>query len=47
MHIQHVTLMVKNLEESIEFYETITELIISRRFKAEPGEVAFLTNGIR
>lgn len=45
MHIQHVTLMVNNLEESIEFYETITELTISRRFKAEPGEVAFLTNG--
>ena len=45
MHIQHVTLMVKNLEESIEFYETITEPITSRRFKTEPGEVAFLTNG--
>jgi len=45
MHIKHVTLMVKNLEESIEFYETITELTISRKFKAEPGEIAFLTNG--
>jgi len=47
MHIQHVTLMVNNLEESIEFYEMITELTISRRFKADPGEVAFLTNGSR
>jgi len=45
MHIKHVTLMVKNLEESIEFYETITELTISRRFTAGPGEIAFLTNG--
>lgn len=45
MHIQHLTLMVNNLEESIEFYETITELTISRRFKAEPGEIAFMTNG--
>ncbi len=45
MHIKHVALRVNNLEESIKFYETITELTISRRFKAEPGEVAFMTNG--
>ena len=45
MHIKHVTLMVKDLEKSLEFYETITELTISRRSKAGPGEIAFLTNG--
>jgi lactoylglutathione lyase len=45
MHIQHVALMVNNLEESIKFYEMFTELTISRRFKSGPGEVAFLTNG--
>ena len=45
MHIQHVTFMVKDLEKSIEFYETMTELTISRRFQAGPGEVVFLTNG--
>lgn len=45
MHIKHITIMVNNLEESIRFYETITELTISRRFKAGPGELAFLTNG--
>lgn len=45
MHIKHVALMVKNLEESIEFYETITELTTSRRFSAGPREIAFLTNG--
>lgn len=45
MHFQHITLTVDNLEESIEFYETITELTISRRFKTGPGEIAFLTNG--
>lgn len=45
MHIKHITIMAKNLEESIKFYKTITELTISRRFKSGPGELAFLTNG--
>ena len=45
MRIKHVTFMVRNLEESIKFYETITELTISRRFQAGPAELAFLTNG--
>lgn len=45
MHIQHVALMVHDLDKSIEFYEKITELKVSRRLKAEPGEIAFLTNG--
>lgn len=44
MHIQHVTLMVNNLGKSIEFYETITGLSITRRFKAGLGEIAFLAN---
>ncbi|NDL68475.1 VOC family protein [Anaerotalea alkaliphila] len=45
MHIKHVALRVRDLEESIRFYETVTELAVSRRIKAEPGELAFLTNG--
>ncbi|RBP68316.1 methylmalonyl-CoA epimerase [Alkalibaculum bacchi] len=45
MHIKHITLRVKNMEESINFYETITELKISRRFTSGPTELAFLTNG--
>lgn len=44
MHIKHVALNVNDLEKSIEFYETVTELTVSRRFKAGPGEVAFLSN---
>lgn len=44
MKIAHLTLMVNNLEKSIEFYETITELTVSRRFNAGPGEIAFMTN---
>lgn len=45
MHFRQLTLMVEKLEESIEFYETIIELSISRRIKVEEGEVVFLTNG--
>jgi lactoylglutathione lyase len=40
-----MTLRVKNMEESIEFYETVTGLSISRRFKEANAEVCFLTNG--
>lgn len=46
MRIKHIAINVKNLEESIMFYETITELTVSRRFKAGPGEVAFLINNL-
>ncbi len=45
MHIKHVTIKVKNLEQSMRFYETITELAVSRRFKAGSAEIAFMTNG--
>lgn len=45
MHIKHVTLRVRDLEKSIQFYETITELTVVRRFTAEPAEVVFLSNG--
>jgi lactoylglutathione lyase len=44
MKIKHITLRVKNLEESIKFYETITELSISRRFKSGSAELAFMAN---
>lgn len=45
MHIQHITFMARNMDKSIEFYETFAELTVARRFKAGDGEVAFLTNG--
>jgi lactoylglutathione lyase len=45
MHIKHVTLRVQDMEESIHFYERITELTVSRRFTEGSAEVAFLTNG--
>jgi len=40
------TLMVKNLEESLKFYQEIVGLKVSRRFQAGPGmEIAFLGDG--
>ncbi|MGI6545894.1 MAG: VOC family protein [Fastidiosipilaceae bacterium] len=45
MHIQHITLRVKDLEKSIHFYQTITELSISRRFTHGEIELCFLSNG--
>ena len=40
------TLMVKNLEESLEFYSEIVGLNLSKRFSAGPGvEIAFLGDG--
>ncbi|WP_099204398.1 VOC family protein [Scatolibacter rhodanostii] len=45
MHIKHLTLRVKDLEKSIQFYKAITKLTIARRFKAGEAEIAFLTNG--
>ncbi|MDF2677211.1 MAG: Glyoxalase/bleomycin resistance protein/dioxygenase, partial [Bacillota bacterium] len=40
------TLHVKNLEESIKFYEEVVGLEVSARFPAGPDmEIAFLGNG--
>jgi lactoylglutathione lyase len=40
------TLTVKNMEESLKFYQEIVGLTIDRRFPAGPGmEIAFLGSG--
>jgi lactoylglutathione lyase len=40
------TLMVKNMEESLKFYQEVVGLTVDRRFKAGPGvELAFLGDG--
>jgi lactoylglutathione lyase len=40
------TLTVKNLEESLKFYQEIVGLEVNRRFQAGPGtEIAFLGDG--
>ena len=45
MHIKHITIRVKDMEESIKFYEMITDLAVSRRLTEGSAEIAFLTNG--
>ncbi|WP_186431483.1 VOC family protein [Clostridium sp. BSD9I1] len=40
------TLMVKNMEDSLKFYQEIVGLTVDKRFKAGPGtEIAFLGDG--
>ena len=40
------TLTVKNMEESLKFYQEVVGLAVDRRFKAGPGmEIAFLGDG--
>lgn len=45
MHFKHLAIRVRDLEKSIEFYETVAELKVVRRIKSGPGEVAFLSSG--
>lgn len=44
MFFRQFTIIVRNIEKSIEFYESITGLKISRRFQEGNGEIAFLAN---
>ncbi len=46
MDFAHVTLLVKNLEESLRFYQEVIGLPVKRRFSPMPGlEIVFLGNG--
>ena len=46
MKFAHVTIMVKNMEESLKFYQEVVGLNIERRFPAGPGmEIVFLGDG--
>lgn len=44
MFFKQFTIMVRNLEKSIAFYETFAELTVIRRFQSGPAELAFLAN---
>lgn len=46
MKFSFATIQVKNLEESIAFYQDVIGLNIQRRFPAGPGtEIAFMADG--
>ncbi len=42
MHFNHLAIRVKDIDESIGFYEKMTELKISERFSYESAEIAYL-----
>lgn len=44
MQIHHLAINVQNLEKSIYFYETLTQLEVRIRIEANPGELAYLHN---
>jgi lactoylglutathione lyase len=46
MDFAHVTLLVNNLEDSLQFYQEVIGLPVKRRFSLTPGlEIVFLGNG--
>lgn len=46
MRLAHVTIMVKNMDESLDFYQNIVGLPIVNRFQAGPDqEIVFLGEG--
>ncbi len=44
MKLYYITIMVKNLEKSLDFYENLVGLKVIRRINAGKGEIAFLAN---
>lgn len=44
MRLQYITIMVRDIEKSLDFYEGLTELKIARRLNTGNCEIAFLEN---
>lgn len=42
MQMHHLALRVKDMDASIHFYETLTQLRVRLRMPAAPGEIAYL-----
>lgn len=45
MRLNYITLMVRDLERSLAFYQELAGLHVVRRLTPGPGEIAFLANG--
>lgn len=45
MNFKHITFVVENLQQTIDFYETVAELKVERRYTEGEAELAFLTDG--
>ena len=44
MKLGYITVMVRDLERSLTFYQELAQLQVMRRFRPGPGEIAFLAN---
>ena len=44
MKFHHISLRVTNFEKSLDFYQTLTQLKVSKQFSANGGNVAYLHN---
>lgn len=45
MKLNYITFMVRDIEQSIKFYQDLAGLEVVRRFNPGMGEIAFLANG--
>lgn len=45
MKLSYLTIMVRDLEKSIQFYEALAGLNVVKRFNPGMGEIAFLADG--
>jgi lactoylglutathione lyase len=45
MRFLWTTIMVKNMEESLKFYQEILKLTVNKKFESDHGEIVFLGDG--
>lgn len=45
MKLNYITISVRNIEESLKFYQEVVGLELMRRFNPGIGKIAFLSNG--
>ena len=45
MKLNYITIMVRDIEKSLDFYEKLVGLKVVNEMKLEAGRIAFLSNG--